>query len=70
MWSVTFVLRVIPILRKRVEFPEPIDFRLLEDGDDGSNDSGYYGSQSRKRGKELESLARLFLQRAGILTLP
>ena len=54
-------------LRKRVEFPEPIDFRLLEDGDDGSNDSGYYGSQSRKRGKELESLARLFLQRAGIL---
>jgi hypothetical protein len=52
--------------RKRIEFPEPVDFRLLEDNADGSNDSGYYGSESRKRGKELEDLARHFLQRAGI----
>ena len=53
-------------LRKRIGFPEPIDLRLLEDNDDGTNDSGYYGSQSRKHGPELETLVRIYLDKAGI----
>ncbi|HLN32478.1 MAG TPA: hypothetical protein VK395_32420 [Gemmataceae bacterium] len=53
-------------LRKQIGFPEAIDFRLLEDNDDGTNDSGYYGSQSRMHGPELESLVRNYLEKAGI----
>jgi hypothetical protein len=53
-------------LRKRIGFPEPIDARIMEDKDDGTNDSGYYGSKSRKRGPELEALARRQLEKAGI----
>ncbi|MBL8818545.1 MAG: hypothetical protein JNL58_21130 [Planctomyces sp.] len=53
-------------LRKRIGFPEPIDVRIMEDNDDGTNDSGYYGSRSRKRGSELDALARKQLEKAGI----
>jgi hypothetical protein len=57
-------------LRKSIGFPEPIDMRILEDNDDGTNDSGYYGSQSRKHGPELGTLARRYLDKAGIRVKP
>jgi hypothetical protein len=53
-------------LRKRIGFPEPIDMRILEDNDDGTNDSGYYGSRSRKHGTELDALVRTILEKVGI----
>jgi hypothetical protein len=53
-------------LRKRIGFPEPIDLRILEDNEDGTNDSGYYGSQSRKHGPELDAVVRRHLEKAGI----
>jgi hypothetical protein len=53
-------------LRKLIGFAEPVDMRILSDNEDGTNDSDYYGSQSRKHGPELESLARKYLQKAGI----
>ena len=52
--------------RERIGFPEPIDVRVLEDDDDGTNDSGYYGSKSRRHGPELETTARKYLQDAGV----
>lgn len=53
-------------LRKRIGFPEMVIMRLLEDNDDDTNDSGFYGSDSGKHGTELEALVRTFLERAGI----
>ena len=44
-------------LRVNIGFPEPIKFRIMEDNPDGTNESGYYGSQSKKSGNELETLA-------------
>ena len=57
-------------LRRRIGFPEPIDMRLLEDNEDGTNDSGYYGSQSRKHGRELETLVGKYLDKAGFRVEP
>ena len=53
-------------LRQRIGFPEPLEMRLCEDNDDGTNDSGYYGIKSRMHGPELENLAREYLERAAI----
>jgi hypothetical protein len=53
-------------LRKCIGYPERIDMRLLEDNQDGTNDSGFYGSESGKHGQVLEALARDYLERAGI----
>jgi len=44
-------------LRVNIGFPEPIEFRLMEDNPNGTNESGYYGSQSKKSGNEFEKLA-------------
>jgi hypothetical protein len=55
-------------LRKDVGFPEQLMMRLLEDNDDGTNDSGYYGMDSRQHGQALESLVREYLAKAGIRT--
>ena len=53
-------------LRKRIGFPERIDMRILQDNRDGSNDSGFYGSESAKHGQALETLVRKYLEKAGI----
>lgn len=53
-------------LRKRIGFPEPIVLRILEDNDDATNDSGYYGSESGRHGAELDALVRKYLEKAGI----
>jgi hypothetical protein len=53
-------------LRKRIGFPEMIVLRIRGDNNDGSNDSGYYGSESKKRGAELDALVRKYLEKAGI----
>ena len=53
-------------LRIDTGFPESIEFRLLEDNSDCTNASGYYGSQSKRFGEELENLARTYLGRAKI----
>jgi hypothetical protein len=53
-------------LRKRIGFPEMVEMRLLEDNRDGTNNSGYYGMDSRQHGQALENLARKCLERAGI----
>lgn len=53
-------------LRKRIGFPEPLELRILEDNDNGTNDSGYYGIESRKYGAELDAMARRYLANAGI----
>lgn len=52
-------------LRKRIGFPEPIDLRILEDNDDDTNDSGYYGRETGKHGPELETLVRGYLGESG-----
>jgi hypothetical protein len=57
-------------IRKRIGFPKPIEMRILEDNEDGTNDSGYYGIESRKHGPELQSLARKYLDTAGIRAEP
>ncbi|MEQ1904924.1 MAG: hypothetical protein ABL888_12125 [Pirellulaceae bacterium] len=60
------LLHRVDDFRKRIGFPETIEVRIMEDNDDGTNDSGYYGSQSRIRGTELEALARRHLERDGV----
>ena len=39
--------------------------RVWEDNDDGSNDSGFYGSESGKHGQVLETSVRNYLEKAG-----
>jgi hypothetical protein len=53
-------------LRKRIGFPEMLELRLLEDNDDGTNDSGYYGIESRIHGRQLDEMVRRYLADAGI----
>lgn len=50
-------------LRKRIGFPEPIDMRLIPDNADGTNDSGYYSSSSRKCGIQLDAWIRTYLDK-------
>jgi len=54
-------------LRKRVGFPEMIELRILPDNPNGTNDSGYYGINSRKHGNAFEDSIRDCLTKAGIL---
>lgn len=54
-------------LRERAEFAEWIEFRLLPDNPDGSNDSGYYSVPSAMHGVELEQAALDALKRLGIV---
>jgi hypothetical protein len=53
-------------LRQRIGFPEPIHCRLIEDNEDGTNDSGWYSFSHKWRGEQLEALARQYLGKAGI----
>jgi hypothetical protein len=52
-------------LRKEIGFPEQVVCLLLEDNDDGTNDSGYYDWDHRIHGKELEDSIHVYLRRAG-----
>lgn len=57
------ILHCFDELRVNIGFPEPIEFRLVEDNPDGTNESGYYGSQSKKSGNEFEALACKYLDK-------
>jgi hypothetical protein len=53
-------------LRKRIGFPQSVHCRLIEDNDDGTNDSGYYSSDKRLNGVKLDEAIRPYLERSGI----
>jgi len=53
-------------LRIRIGFPEPVHLRIMEDNEDGTNDSGYYTDSRKLHGTQLEALVRQYLERAGI----
>ena len=57
-------------LRKRIGFPQSVHCRLIEDNDDGTNDSGYYSDDKRMHGVKLNEAIRPFLERAGIRANP
>ncbi|OEC32569.1 hypothetical protein A7D25_23420 [Pseudomonas sp. 21C1] len=60
------ILQRFEELRVNIGFPEPIEFRLMEDSPNGKNESGYYGIQSKKSGNELEELACKHLDKLNI----
>jgi hypothetical protein len=53
-------------LRKRIGFPQSVHFRLIEDNDGGTNESGYYIDDKRMHGVKLDEAIRPFLESAGI----
>jgi hypothetical protein len=57
-------------LRKKIGFPEPLELRICEDNDDGTNESGYYGLNSGRHGPEFHEEIRRYLANAGILAYP
>jgi hypothetical protein len=57
-------------LRKRIGFPQSVHCRLIEDNNDGTNDSGFYSDDKQTHGVKLEEAICDYLQRAGIQREP
>ena len=53
-------------LRKRIGLPEQVMLRIMEDNDDGTNDSGFYSLHSQQTGPSFDEMMTQYLVRAGI----
>lgn len=56
-------------LRKTIGFPQSVYCRLIEDNDDGTNDSGFYSDDRQLHGVKLDKAIIPHLERAGIYRL-
>ena len=68
--SAGFLMWKFDALRKSIGFRQSVHCRLIEDNDDGTNDSAFYTDDKNSHGLKLEDEIRSYLERAGIRRQP